>query len=66
MKYFKKQIWRSRHNLKCYETEKNTRSYVGKCKHSRKRNKKLFQPKTTLHLPNLLQRNPAQQNLTQR
>ena len=32
MKYFKAQKWRTKSNLKRYESEKNIRNYVGKCK----------------------------------
>ena len=43
MKYLKKHKWRSRSKVKWYESEKNIRDYVGKCKYLRKRRKKIFQ-----------------------
>ena len=37
-----KQKWKTKSNFKCYESEKNIRNYVGKCKSSRKRKRKGF------------------------
>ena len=42
MKCFKKQRWRIRRNLNHYESEKNIRNYVSKCKISRKKDRKDF------------------------
>ena len=42
MKHFKKQKWRIRSNLNRYESKKNIRNYVGKCKSSTKEKREGF------------------------
>ena len=41
-KYFKKQKWRTRIKVHCYESERNVRNYVGKCKSKWKKKGKGF------------------------
>ena len=60
MKYFKKQKWGRRSDLKRYKSEENIKRYMDKCKSLKKRKEKAFmeevkafQPKTTLQLPTL-------------
>ena len=40
VKYFKKQKWRTKSNLKRYKSEKNIKNYVGKCKSLRGKEEK--------------------------
>ena len=40
MTYFQKQKWRTRSNLKCFESENNVRNCMGKCKSAKKKKKK--------------------------
>ena len=57
MTYFQKQKWRTRSNLKCFESENNVRNCMGKCKSTKKKKKRkgfYGRSKKILYLPTLI------------